>query len=324
MKCDHCEATLAKAKVCTGCYSAHYCSAGCQRAAWKAGHREACGEVSTCSICHEDLRKGTMKLPCGHRYHQDCIVQHVRHAGPQATCPECRAPLLTWISYDSLPEGMPAVRLLRMMLGNVDTREGYDLVLLGSAKAQAWVRTLQPYAALQEATGIPAYVDYAIKTVTRCGSTKEDFFVCYPLDGAIGRQLPAEPQRCRYMACPLEMAYNKTMQIMYEKMQEGDMLTTVLSADDRRYWLVAESPEGNRLAQWAALGCKGRLHTLKPGSPVAGYPADLSCYWADQERAPYHQCQVVWYEAKPTVEQVEALTSKLQRFRPMLSTVMHE
>ena len=147
--------------------------------------------------------------------------------------------------------------------------------------------------------------------------------MCYPLDGAMGRQLPARPQRCRYMACPLEMADKETIQTMYESRQEGDMLTTVLSADDRRYWLVAESPEGNRLAQWAALGSQGRLDTLNPGSPVAGYPADLSCHWAGRERAMY-ECQVVWDEAKPTVAQVKALTEKLQRFRPILSTVMHE
>ncbi len=324
MKCDHCGATMTKAKVCTGCYDAHYCGAACQRAAWKGGHREACGEVSTCSICHEELRKGTLKLPCGHRYHLNCIVQHVCHAGPQATCPECRAPLLTWISYDSLPEGMPAVRLLRMLLGNVDTREGYDLVLLGSFEAAAWVHTLQPYAALQEATGIPAYVDYAIKTVSRCGSAK-DFFVCYPLDGAIGRKLPAVASKYRYMACPLEPAGKKKIDSMYQARQEGDMLTTVLSPHDNRYRLVAESPEGNRLAQWAALASQGGMDMLRPGSPVPGYPSSLSCHWAGQEeeKAPY-ECQVVWDQAKPTVAQVEALTKKLQCFRPILSSVMHE
>ena len=320
--CDQCgNNTLQTPKVCTGCYDAHYCGTHCQRAAWKAGHREVC-EVSTCPICHDDLHKGTMKLPCGHRYHQECLTDHTRHAGPGATCPCCRGPLLTWISYDSLPEGMPAVRLLRMLLGNVDTREGYDLVLLTSSKAAAWLRTLRPYAALQEATGIPAYVDYAIKTVTRCGTAK-DFFVCYPLDGKIGRQLPADPQRCRYMACPLELADKKKIDTMYQARQEGDMLTTVLSPHDHRYWLVAESPEGNRLAQWAALAGKGGMDTLRPGSPVAGYPANRSCHWAGREVAPY-EGHVVWDQGKPTVTQVEALTQQLQRFRPFLSAVVHE
>ena len=112
---------------------------------------------------------------------------------------------------------------------------------------------------------------------------------------------------------------------MYQARQEGDMLTTVLSPHDNRYWLVAESPEGNRLAQWAALASQGGMDMLRPGSPVPGYPSSLSCHWAGQEeeKAPYG-CQVVWDQAKPTVAQVEALTKKLQCFRPILSSVMHE
>jgi len=321
MRCDHCGGTLQTPKVCTGCYDAHYCERTCQREAWKEHHREAC-EVSTCPICHDDLRKGTMKLQCGHRYHQECLTEHARHAGLGATCPCCRAPILTWISYDSLPEGMPAVRLLRMLLGNVDTREGYDLVLLTSPKAEAWLRTLHPYAALQEATGIPAYVDYAIKAVTRCGTAK-DFFVCYPLDGKIGRKLPAVACKYRYMACPLELADKKKIETMYQARQEGDMLTTVLSPTDRRYWLVAESPQGNRLAQWAALAGATAMGELRPGSPLADYPANRSCYWAGREAAPY-EGHVVWDQAAATMSQEEALTQQLKLFRPFLSGIVHE
>ncbi|KAI9031450.1 hypothetical protein DFJ74DRAFT_702457 [Hyaloraphidium curvatum] len=29
-------------KTCTGCRAARYCSAECQRSAWRAGHRDAC------------------------------------------------------------------------------------------------------------------------------------------------------------------------------------------------------------------------------------------------------------------------------------------
>jgi hypothetical protein len=105
------------------------------------------------------------------------------------------------------------------------------------------------------------------------------------------------------------------------------MLTTVLSPHDHRYWLVAESPEGNRLAQWAELASKGGIDTLRPGSPVAGYPSSRSCHWAGRETKMPYECQVVWVKTdqfKPTAAQVKAFTQKLQRFRPMLSTVVHE
>merc|ERR1711998_665737 len=48
-QCDHCGATAEEAGlkqrllVCSGCGAARYCSAQCQKAAWKGGHKKTCG-----------------------------------------------------------------------------------------------------------------------------------------------------------------------------------------------------------------------------------------------------------------------------------------
>jgi len=50
-KCDLCHKTLEKLgivnlDVCSRCQKAYYCSAGCQKTAWKASHKQACRKPS--------------------------------------------------------------------------------------------------------------------------------------------------------------------------------------------------------------------------------------------------------------------------------------
>jgi hypothetical protein len=55
-----------------------------------------------CSICFEPLTEHVrIALPCGHRFHEDCIRRSLTSTGGR--CPECRA-VITNINYPSIEE----------------------------------------------------------------------------------------------------------------------------------------------------------------------------------------------------------------------------
>jgi tetratricopeptide (TPR) repeat protein len=41
-ECHHCRKAQPKLQICTGCNAANYCNSVCQKAAWKAGHKQEC------------------------------------------------------------------------------------------------------------------------------------------------------------------------------------------------------------------------------------------------------------------------------------------
>ena len=58
--------------------------------------------VHDCSICFEPLTNDVrIALPCGHRFHKDCIRRSLTSTGGR--CPECRA-VITNINYPSIEE----------------------------------------------------------------------------------------------------------------------------------------------------------------------------------------------------------------------------
>eukprot|EP00966_Prymnesium_polylepis_P111766 2585609-Prymnesium_polylepis.1 len=48
--------------------------------------------MDVCPICLEHCLEPT-SLACAHVYCVDCIRQHLRHAGTEASCPLCRMPI---------------------------------------------------------------------------------------------------------------------------------------------------------------------------------------------------------------------------------------
>jgi len=105
-----------KLSACARCGLVVYCSRECQRAHWKAGHKQRCvaktdrvpqkqdpscehdapkaatdGEV--CSICLDSLAGvSSSTLPCNHVFHAAC-VEELRKFGVKQTCPLCRTSL---------------------------------------------------------------------------------------------------------------------------------------------------------------------------------------------------------------------------------------
>mmetsp|Transcript_4129 Transcript_4129/g.8839 ORF Transcript_4129/g.8839 Transcript_4129/m.8839 type:complete len:586 (+) Transcript_4129:3-1760(+) len=105
---------------CARCGLVAYCCKDCQRAHWKAGHKQFCvpksdrvppkssiepdgsstaavvssaGGEGDCAICLDKLTAGTSTtLPCSHVFHPAC-VELLRKYGVQNVCPLCRTTL---------------------------------------------------------------------------------------------------------------------------------------------------------------------------------------------------------------------------------------
>ena len=116
-------ASAPKLSACSRCGLVVYCSRDCQRAHWKADHREHCiakaeralwlqnsvevGEGASsstgdtaittekCAICQDFLTEISARaLPCTHVFHESCVTA-LRKYGVQQACPLCRGPLLS-------------------------------------------------------------------------------------------------------------------------------------------------------------------------------------------------------------------------------------
>ena len=60
-----------------------------------------------CCICFEELNESLLRTPCGHVYHQECILGWITSSqASSGECPECRKPIsrrqLEGISHESL------------------------------------------------------------------------------------------------------------------------------------------------------------------------------------------------------------------------------
>jgi len=121
--CGNCSApegneSAPKLSACARCALVCYCSKECQRAHWKANHREHCipkadrapqhqqlHDISKgadsdaavtgekCAICQDTLADASLiTLPCTHAFHGTCVAE-MRKFGVQQVCPLCRIPL---------------------------------------------------------------------------------------------------------------------------------------------------------------------------------------------------------------------------------------
>ena len=110
-------------KPCAKCKMTSYCGRACQKAHWKAGHKQFCvppGERvpqaslepssyaqqppnvvrrgsspadKDCPICFDPLSTGALStLPCSHTFHASC-VEDMRKFGVNQVCPMCRVEL---------------------------------------------------------------------------------------------------------------------------------------------------------------------------------------------------------------------------------------
>ena len=124
MVCSNClqsegSAGVSKLSACSRCGLVLYCSRDCQKAHWKANHKQRCiakadrapGPLHSsgtekeptssagstgekCSICLDPLTdaSSTTTLPCTHVFHGTCVAE-LRKLGVKQVCPLCRVPL---------------------------------------------------------------------------------------------------------------------------------------------------------------------------------------------------------------------------------------
>jgi len=107
-----------KLSACKRCGLVLYCSKDCQRAHWKANHKQHCiakadrvpskqnsfhvqtnaasstsAEEANCAICLDPLTDASVAtLPCTHMFHETCVAE-LQRFGVQQVCPLCRSPL---------------------------------------------------------------------------------------------------------------------------------------------------------------------------------------------------------------------------------------
>ena len=114
-------AKVSKLSACARCGLVLYCSRDCQRAHWKANHKQRCvakadrvpqqqdtsgariGDNASsntaatgekCSICLDPLADSSATtLQCTHMFHAACLAE-LRLLGIKQACPLCRTPLL--------------------------------------------------------------------------------------------------------------------------------------------------------------------------------------------------------------------------------------
>jgi len=121
--CSNCSAregsaSASKLSACARCGLVMYCSRDCQRAHWKANHKQYCiakadrapqqqspldahtkpapgkaAEGGNCAICQDLLSEASATtLPCNHVFHKTCVAE-LRNIGVNEVCPLCRRPL---------------------------------------------------------------------------------------------------------------------------------------------------------------------------------------------------------------------------------------
>jgi len=121
--CENCSASEDSASTpnlsaCSRCGLVVYCSKDCQRAHWRANHKQHCvGKADQrpqkpnssssfkeptndlpiatvkCAICQDILSDASnCTLPCSHTFHGTCIAD-LRKFGVKQVCPLCRIPL---------------------------------------------------------------------------------------------------------------------------------------------------------------------------------------------------------------------------------------
>jgi len=120
--CSNCSAPEGSASApvllaCARCGLVNYCSKDCQRAHWKANHKQHCiatadrvpqnpypsnvrkdatcssvGASDKCAICQDLLvtDASVCTLPCDHVFHGECVIE-LRKFGITQACPVCRA-----------------------------------------------------------------------------------------------------------------------------------------------------------------------------------------------------------------------------------------
>jgi len=138
--CGNCSApegseSAPKLSACTRCGLVVYCSKDCQRAHWKANHKQHCiskadrvpqlrkppdipkgADTNTalteekCAICQDMLGDAlSITLPCTHVFHGPCVSE-LRKYGVQQVCPLCR------VSLPHGPENVYEEATLRYMV----------------------------------------------------------------------------------------------------------------------------------------------------------------------------------------------------------------
>jgi len=111
-----------KLSACSRCGLVAYCSKDCQRAHWKASHKQHCiakadrtpnrqnalqvkitvsnehslnTAMEKCAICQDLLSESPVcTLPCAHTFHSTCVAELQKYGVEQA-CPLCRVPLVS-------------------------------------------------------------------------------------------------------------------------------------------------------------------------------------------------------------------------------------
>jgi len=141
--------TSSKFSACARCSLVLYCSTVCQRAHWKANHKQYCIEKekrapqihdndykadsprvaaaskNNCCICLEQLKiSSVFAFPCTHVFHSSCAAE-LRKFGVQKVCPLCRT---------ALPPGPEKLYARRYaLITSMVTRGGASWTILSSS-----------------------------------------------------------------------------------------------------------------------------------------------------------------------------------------------
>jgi len=129
-----------KLSACKRCGLVMYCSRDCQRAHWKASHKQYCiaradrvpqqqgsshvqtnaasstsAEEVDCAICLDPLNDASAAtLPCTHMFHEACVAE-LQRFGVQQVCPLCRSPLSPELEFHFIEIAHRYISLQRMV-----------------------------------------------------------------------------------------------------------------------------------------------------------------------------------------------------------------